>query len=112
MSKAKSNVGTVYLLCFTRSGQPARYAHAGHYIGFASSLAARLEHHRKGTGANLLAVIRQAGYDFDCVRTWEEATRDDERKLKNRHASPRLCPRCKAESSSNARKDTIDRKAA
>ena len=82
---------TVYLLHFERP-----YEHAGHYLGFTTSertLGARLEHHRAGTGANLLRVITEAGIDFGLVRVWPEGTQTLERKLKA-HSSTRLCPVC------------------
>jgi predicted GIY-YIG superfamily endonuclease len=80
--------GTIYLLHFS---QP--YKHAKHYIGFARDLSARLESHANGTGARLLQVITEAGLSFELARTWE-GSRKTERSLKNRKATPRLCPLC------------------
>lgn len=51
--------GTVYLLHFDRP-----YKHARHYLGWAKDLDARLEHHRAGTGARLLAVLKEHGIGF------------------------------------------------
>lgn len=80
---------TVYLLHFK---QP--YKHARHYVGFAKRLDERLEHHRNGTGARLMQVIRDAGIDWQLARTWPQGDRNFERAIKNRKASPRLCPIC------------------
>lgn len=88
MSSKRPVKGTIYLLCFS-----ARFKHAGHYLGWASDLEARLTEHRNRTGARLVAVIIEAGLTFFCARTWE-GTRADERRLKNRKETPRLCPRC------------------
>ena len=82
----------VYLLHFDR-----RYRHAGHYIGFAKSehtLPRRIEHHRTGTGARLTQVVSAAGITFDVVRTWPDADRTFERRLKDQKHGPRLCPKC------------------
>ena len=83
--------GTVYLIHFER-----RYRHAGHYIGWARDLNGRLWHHRHGTGARLMQVLKEAGIGWEVVRTWEDEPRSFERKLKNRHDAPRLCPICRA----------------
>jgi predicted GIY-YIG superfamily endonuclease len=81
---------TVYLLHFDRP-----YRHARHYLGSTSDLRARLDQHRAGQGARLMAVVRAAGIDFELARTWTGG-RTRERQLKRRHASPRLCPMCGA----------------
>jgi predicted GIY-YIG superfamily endonuclease len=68
--------------------------HAKHYLGFAHSVADRVEQHRAGTGARLMEVIRDKGIGFKVVRVWAGASRAFERKLKNRKNAPRLCPVC------------------
>lgn len=85
--------GCIYLLCFERP-----YKHARHYLGFAASPTPdeRIAEHRAGTGARLLAVIREAGIGFHVARVWTGATRDDERALKDRKSSAKLCPLCRA----------------
>lgn len=83
-------VGTVYLTHFLKP-----YKHAEHYLGFATNLEARLEHHRKGTGARLMQVIRDAGIGFVLTRTWDDVTRTTERRLKNGGGLNRQCPVCK-----------------
>jgi hypothetical protein len=82
----------VYLLHFV----PA-YRHARHYLGKPASsgfLTRRLHEHATGHGARLVAVALAAGCRFELVRLWP-GTRDDERRLKNQRAVPRLlCPAC------------------
>jgi predicted GIY-YIG superfamily endonuclease len=81
----------VYLLHFT---QP--YKHARHYLGCAEDVSARLSQHRNGTGARLTQVVREAGISWVVARTWRGGRRL-ERRLKNWHNSPQLCPICKGE---------------
>lgn len=81
-------VGVIYLLHFD---QP--FKHTRHYIGWASNLEARLEHHRRGTGARLLAVLNQHGIGWTLARTWS-GTRSRERQLKNMGGASRRCPMC------------------
>lgn len=81
----------VYLIHFLR-----RYKHAGHYLGSADDVDRRMDEHRRGTGARLTQVVREAGIDFELARTWEGG-RDEERQLKRQHNSPRLCPICSNE---------------
>ncbi|MEJ7618657.1 MAG: hypothetical protein WKF30_17190, partial [Pyrinomonadaceae bacterium] len=57
----------------------------------ASDLEARLAQHASKSGARLIAVILEAGMSFRLARTWE-GTRDDERRLKNRHDSSAHLP--------------------
>lgn len=79
----------VYLLHFDPS-----YKHARHYLGFANRLDARVEHHRRGTGANLTKHATRAGCEQKLARVWSNASRKDERKLKNGRHHSRLCPIC------------------
>ena len=56
-TKKPDEIGTVYLCCFSEP-----YKHARHYLGFtAGTLAKRIERHRAGNGARLMAVIKAAG---------------------------------------------------
>ena len=91
--KRRRKRGCIYLLCFERP-----YKHARHYLGFAAAPTPdeRIAEHRAGTGARLLAVIREAGIGFHVARVWKNATRDDERALKDRKGSAKLCPTCRA----------------
>jgi len=84
-----SPAGTVYLIHLDRP-----YKHAGHYLGWASNLDARLAHHAGGTGANLLRVARNAGIGWQLARTWN-GDRSRERQLKKQGGRSRLCPICK-----------------
>jgi predicted GIY-YIG superfamily endonuclease len=81
-------IGTVYLIHFDR-----RYKHAGHYLGWAKDLAARLAEHARGQGARLMAVIKAAGIDWRLARTWV-GTRARERQLKRQGGASRRCPLC------------------
>ncbi len=71
--------------------------HAQHYIGWTRYLSLRLEHHRRGTGARLMAAVANAGIDFEVVRTWPNQDRNFERALKNRKNARKLCPICMGE---------------
>src|SRR5262249_24354956 len=82
-------MATIYLLHLDKP-----LCHAKHYLGLADDLAARLERHADGNGARMLAVGRERGITWQCVRTWEGADRKLERKLKKLKATPRLCPIC------------------
>lgn len=81
-----------YLIHFN---QP--FKHARHYLGFAKDIDARLSHHAAGNGSNLIRVIQDAGITWQLVRTWPNATRSTERRLKDQHNSARLCPICQQE---------------
>jgi hypothetical protein len=99
-SSRRDERGSVYLLCFVdAAGRPARYRHAGHYLGFAegSRLLKRLGEHQGGRGARLLEVITQAGIGFRLARTWPGVTRARERQLKRQGGASRYCPICQAE---------------
>lgn len=83
----------VYLIHFDRP-----FKHAKHYLGFtenAATLDARLNYHRKGSGSILLAAVTRAGIGYKVVRTWPEADRNYERKIKNNGHSAHYCPICK-----------------
>lgn len=82
-------IGTIYLIHFDRP-----YRHAKHYLGWASNLEARLEHHRNGTGARLMQVLRQEGIGWHVARVWENADRNRERQIKNQGGLSRRCPDC------------------
>ncbi len=78
----------VYLLHFSQS-----YKHAGHYLGSADDVAARVQAHQVGTGARLTQVVVQAGITLEVVRVWPGG-RQRERALKRQHNGRRLCPLC------------------
>jgi hypothetical protein len=88
----------VYLLHFDRP-----FGHARHYIGFSSSernLQLRLQHHRAGTGARLLAAAADAGVTWSLARLWPEGDRNFERNLKS-HSGTRYCPICRGPAAMN-----------
>ena len=88
-SRRKSVEGTVYLLHFD-----APFKHAKHYVGWTEGpVENRLNDHRSGNGARLLAVLKQAGIGFVLARTWA-GTRTLERAIKNSRHVPRYCPLC------------------
>lgn len=82
-------MGLVYLIHFSE-----KYKHAGHYLGYADDLQARIAAHRANRGARLLQVVNQAGISWDVVRVWQ-GDRSVERQLKNQHNGWALCPVCK-----------------
>lgn len=86
------------------------YKHARHYLGWAVDIEARLAEHRSGSsGVRLVEAAVRAGCNLELVRTWPNASRDDERRLKARNPGKysrprgsnstgsrgRLCPLCK-----------------
>ena len=79
---------TVYLLHFE-----TKLAHAQHYLGSTDNLEARLNCHRQGNGARLMAVVAQQDIPWRLARTWA-GDRALERRLKHRKEGPRLCPIC------------------
>lgn len=79
----------VYIIHFERP-----FKHARHYVGFAKHVQARIDHHRNGTGARLMSVIREAGISWIVSRIWKRGDRTFERRIKNRKSTPRLCPVC------------------
>lgn len=83
--------GTIYLIHFDRP-----FKHAKHYLGWANDLEGRLEHHRRGSGANLMRVIKQHNIGWVVARLWENRDRNYERSLKKRGGASRMCPICKA----------------
>ena len=82
-----------YLLHFGTAEQPAPYKHAGHYLGSADDLDARLAKHAAGQGARLLAVVKDAGIQWELARTWPGG-RARERQLKKQLGASRRCPMC------------------
>jgi hypothetical protein len=66
---------------------------AGHYVGQTVDLARRLETHRAGKGARMLAAAVERGIGFEIVRTWPGGP-ETERRIKRQRNAPRLCPVC------------------
>lgn len=90
--------GTVYLLHFERP-----FGHARHYLGFTTDLERRLDDHAHGHGSTLMAYVSAVGIGFELVRTWSGG-RDLERRLKNWHNGPKLCPVCRRSEGKEARR--------
>lgn len=88
----------VYLIHFERPISPKHSCQ--HYIGYADSVKARVEHHRKGTSkVRLFEVAKERGISFEVVKVWEEGDKKFERSLKKRKNAGFLCPICKGEKS-------------
>ncbi len=92
----------VYLLHFDQPIAPGRHT-TQHYIGHAEDLARRIQAHERGRyngGGNgcakLVAVAAERGIRFQVARLWRGGY-ELERRLKARHAGPRLCPVCGAQ---------------
>lgn len=83
----------LYLLHFDQ-----RLAHAGHYLGYAGDIPARLAAHAGGTGARLTQVLSERGLTWTLAAVWPNGTRTDERRLKRNGASTRYCPLCRENS--------------
>lgn len=84
--------GIVYLLHFDPP-----VAHARHYLGWTQNLGQRLADHRRGAGSPLVAAAVRAGATVELARQWDDVDRHFERRLKNRHETPRMCPVCVAQ---------------
>jgi len=72
--------------------------HASHYLGYtpnAVTFITRIKNHKAGRGAKILAACNAAGITWNVVRTWPDADRDYERKLKKCYNLPCYCPICK-----------------
>jgi predicted GIY-YIG superfamily endonuclease len=79
----------IYLLHLDRP-----LGHARHYVGYAADVGKRLEEHRAGRGARMLAVAAERGIGFELVRVWPGG-REEERRLKRQHNAPRYCYVCR-----------------
>jgi hypothetical protein len=79
--------GTIYLLHFDQPYKHARHQH------WTLDLTHRLDEHRRGRGARLIAVITAAGIGFQLART-RPGTRADERAIKRFGGAARYCPLC------------------
>lgn len=84
---------SVYLLHFDH---PISEAHTTqHYVGWSADLMPRIYAHLHGKGARLTEVAYERGIGFTVARVWMDGDRHFERKIKNRHNSPELCPICR-----------------
>lgn len=86
----------VYVLHFDR----AVADHAAHYIGWAKDVDQRIDTHRQGNGARLVAVARELGIGFTVAAVFPfptaKAAREHERYLKHTRKNGRsVCPLCR-----------------
>jgi len=92
---------TVYLIHFDSPlGDPSNpRGQAQHYIGTAKDVEERCAQHKAGRGAKIMAAVEEQGIGWrgvrTCVRTWKGGFKL-ERRLKDQHNAPRLCPICAA----------------
>ena len=89
MFDSTTHIAGVYLIHFDTP-----YKRARHYLGWAGDIGKRIARHQRGDGARLLEVVREAGISWQLVRTWSDADRSVERRLKAQHGSVRLSPIC------------------
>jgi hypothetical protein len=76
-------------ICETRPAQ--------HYLGFAQDVVKRECDHKRGIrcyGAALTFAAYERNINFSVVRVWANATKRDEKLLRDLKANPRLCPIC------------------
>lgn len=90
---------TVYLLHLTRP-----YQHARHYLGSSVDVPSRVREHVTGAGSPLVAAAIAAGSGVIVSRTWTGG-RGLERKLKNQHNAPRMCPVCRDDGGDHNRRE-------
>ena len=86
----------VYLICFD---QPCTSADGlrvtRHYLGWAANIRQRIEHHRANvSGSKFMQYVNLMGVSYRVTHLWLDATRADERRLKQQKKAWRLCPRC------------------
>ena len=87
-------LGSVYLLHF-EPGLPNGSRVVRHYLGWTEGdVDARVAEHLAGRGSPLVRAVVAAGQTVTIERVWPEVDRYFERRLKNRHEAPRLCPHC------------------
>lgn len=85
--------GRVYLVHFARPlNGPGRNG-AGHYRGWARNVHRRMQEHRRGEGAKILAAANRAGIPYHVVAV-EPGTRAHERRLEERGHARDGCPIC------------------
>lgn len=88
-------MGTVYLIHFDEPiGGESPRGKAQHYLGWSSKpVIQRLKRHASARGARIMSACKEKGVAWRLVRTWE-GPRALERRLKDQHNGPRLCPIC------------------
>jgi hypothetical protein len=87
--------GSVYLLLFEPGLPVTGNRVARHYLGFAEhDVDARIAQHLRRQGSLLVAAVIASGGRVTLERVWTGVDRSFEGRLKRRHETPRLCPRC------------------
>jgi hypothetical protein len=90
-------IGSVYLLHFEPGLPLTGNRVARHYLGWAErDVDGRVAEHLAGRGSPLVRAVLATGGTVRVARTWAGVDRVFERRLKNRHEAPRLCPLCVA----------------
>lgn len=84
----------VYIIQFDRPLGNERHQ-ARYYVGWCreNTLEARLNHHRRGTGAAITRAAAERGIGFEVVLTIPGADRTFERKIKNQKNTARFIER-------------------
>lgn len=70
------------------------FHHARHYTGITVNLKTRLYQHANGIGARLTQVLFEQNKHWMLAAVWTEATRANERFIKNQHGAKPFCPIC------------------
>lgn len=88
-------MGTVYLIHFDEPIGDTSNPHgsAQHYVGYTDNLPQRIETHRSGNGAAIMAAVQGQGVGWRVVKTWL-GERSLERRIKRQHNHKRYCPIC------------------
>lgn len=75
-----------------------RYAHAGHYLGYADDVYRCVCEHLSSNGRSspLVRAALSVGSDVTLVRVWVGGDRSLERRLKRQGGLSRHCPICRA----------------
>lgn len=86
--------GPPYLVYLLHLDKPV--AHARHYIGLTRphQVHTRMLQHVGGRGARLLKIAASQGIGFTLVKSWAVTDPLQERQIKRRYRSKRLCPIC------------------
>ena len=97
-------MGTVYLLHLEPGLPITGNRVARHYPNFTEfDVEERVGEHLRGRGSPLIAAVLAASGSVSVERTWAGVDRGFERRLKRRHETPRLCPRCTQEGRTGGR---------
>lgn len=82
----------IHLFAPVNPDRPAR-----HYLGFAANTVERVANYRKHRAyfhSRLMFAAVERQIDFVVARVWKQCDKRDERRLRDLHNNPRLCPIC------------------